>query len=276
MLALVLVSYGVANERLDCKQPNHEAQKEDISASHASAAMNLILADAIKTGHEEKAKQKSGTNQNECAFPWTVVRSAEHDSTGFFTVVLCYVVFLQFIWLTRQEKVLTDSIELSRDEFIATHRPRIVVRDVSIDYIGETEEDKNMVEVKIDYSIANTGDTPAMIRMRNATLVLTRNILVNVANANTLPARPKYDVMHNIVEDRILDGGESITRTHTQEMNRTDWGMLHTSMHSGFVVGFIRYEDKQKRRFLTAFCRLHDRVTNRCFVAESADYEYQD
>ena len=61
-----------------------------------------------------------------------------------FTVVLAVVAYVQ-------ARLLRKSIDLARAEFLSTHRPRIVVREVYLD--GK----------EIRFRLVNVGDTPATI-----------------------------------------------------------------------------------------------------------------
>jgi hypothetical protein len=53
------------------------------------------------------------------------------------------------------------SLDLARGQFVSSHRPRLIVRRVSIDDAEEKGRAQDGIEAK--YVVANIGDTPAKI-----------------------------------------------------------------------------------------------------------------
>lgn len=90
--------------------------------------------------------------------------SANHDAieaisaltTGMFTVVLALSTVLLWRSTQRTAKLTLSTLKLSTDEFSATHRPKVLVQQVTI-----TEKGDNDRPGIIDFIIANAGETKA-------------------------------------------------------------------------------------------------------------------
>jgi hypothetical protein len=78
---------------------------------------------------------------------------------------LATVVMAWFTWK------LTDSIKLEREEFIATHRPKIIVRAFRLNLEGVTIDHKYPVE----FIYLNEGETPAHIKEIGTVLINSEN-----------------------------------------------------------------------------------------------------
>jgi hypothetical protein len=165
------------------------------------------------------------------------------------------------------------SIQLARDEFISTHRPRLIVRRVSIE-IAKGKGNPDILYIQ--FVVANTGDTKATIIKMSARIWLPEI-------SEGLPAIPPYEGI--IYPNIALASGESHVMCHfdtdgllSEFQHRTklvDFGDADDRPPFHFI-GYIKYEDELKRTRRTAFCRLYGFATKRFDPIPHPDYEYQD
>ncbi len=162
--------------------------------------------------------------------------------------------------------------ELTLNEFIATHRPKLIVRRV----FTKTLHGQGIPDLLgIECIVANTGDSEATIVEINTNLW--------IPNAQeSLPANPPYGDSMSISSP--LDGGISFPWTHPATSEQTmrynhlsgfaeEGGDVGTCM---YFFGYIMYKDRLNRHRRTAFCRRFDFTTQRFTVVKDPDYEYQD
>lgn len=165
-----------------------------------------------------------------------------------------------------------DSIRLAREEFISTHRPKLIVRRIAINISNDILE--------IEFVIANIGATSADIMEVSTNLLLpdTRYFL---------PAIPPYGASLDL--PITLESGASVTHAHRATVDETTRfhflsgyspdepaDFVHGSVPMIFF-GFIAYKDQTIiRRRETAFLRTYDFTSKRFTTVNDPDYEYQD
>ncbi|HUX65631.1 MAG TPA: hypothetical protein VMV42_00655 [archaeon] len=175
---------------------------------------------------------------------------------------------------------------ISREDFIATHRPRLAVRRLSINTVkGIGTPDI----LKVEFVVANIGATKAKI------IEMSTRIWFPESSEN-LPAVPPY--AESTFPGITLESGESGPLTHndTAEMlARFQFQVGATQMHRAaekarllrskntaenepafLFIGYIQYEDALGRKRRTAYCRFYNFVTQRFDPIPHPDYEYQD
>ena len=168
-------SYCAIQGSFHCKLPQHESPEQRAGTSYADSVLNLILAPTISNRTDKKAEP-----QSECNVVCGLLKKTAADATAFFTLVLCYVVYLQFIWLTRQENVLKESIlvatntadaaKKSADASLLSLRPWLTCRVEIADGLTYTEEGD--ARFKFVFEIKNVGHSPAMAIRFNPFLTL--------------------------------------------------------------------------------------------------------
>ena len=159
---------------------------------------------------------------------------------------------------------LRKTVRLARDEFNATHRPRIRVRRVILENDPITHDDR------VSYMIANVGESPAHITggMVNITYRfrtlgppnLQRIEGVNIAQ-ETL--RPGEQHIYSIIKEDVMA---------EFQFERPSPYEVHSSIL--YCYGFIRYTDDLGALRETSFCRLFER--DRFVGINNPDYEYED
>ncbi|KAB2942537.1 MAG: hypothetical protein K8F92_02480 [Hyphomicrobium sp.] len=172
-----------------------------------------------------------------------------------FTIVLAVATISQG-WLTRA------SLRLTRQQFIATHRPRVIVRFVQ----GPFLEDKHQHAF---ITFANVGSSPATIVELGADLARRR------PNGDWLPgisAAPKP------IEPIVLKSGERYVHAVRAQLPYGEAEMFADAAEDieTCVVGAIRYRDDNHIVRETGFCRVRTTTTKRFTVSSDAEQEYQD
>jgi hypothetical protein len=171
-----------------------------------------------------------------------------------FTIVLAVVGYVQ-------ARLIRKSIDLARQEFIATHRPRIIVRFVQ----GPVDDGKEPEFVWV--SIANVGEAPATITAVGYGLARRKG------RNNWLP--PGLAAGLQDISPTVLDcGGRLRFKVSAQDVTNE---AAASALHDGELcaVGQIRYQDGNGRRLEMAFLRVHDGQGN-FTPSDNPEDEYQD
>ena len=160
------------------------------------------------------------------------------------------------------------SAEIARHNFIATHRPKIIVRRFSINRIGDDGD-----SVDIGYEMVNTGE-------RLATVVRSSTKLWWHPSTESLPAIPPYT--DHIVQSIPIENGMlvSLPSQRVEDFSfvsgfEEESGAATTGDHL-FALGYIEYQDTIGKIRRTAFLRQYDFKAKRFDTVPHPDYEYQD
>jgi hypothetical protein len=179
-----------------------------------------------------------------------------------FTIVLAIVGYCQ-------ARLIRQSINLAREEFNATQRPKLVVRELLL-----FTPNPSRVTAEIQYAIANSGAGRAEIVESHIELTMIEDAILR-------PLQPIEGA--NPVGSVTLEPGEHIFRESgstigfaefTNEMNR----QFYTPDDSTKLIfrGFIIYADKNRLKRRMAFCREYKFKTRRFCIMDDPDYEYAD
>jgi hypothetical protein len=191
---------------------------------------------------QNRAEETSNGQQDESFRHWMM-----HDAAGFFTLWLAIVGVCQLVLFWVQLKFIRESlsdakiaaeaardgVKVARDEFNATHRPKLRVRCMKPNPFG------NPVEVQ--YAIVNVGETPAIIKRHEITLCKAKETLQGVS-----------------LECPQLERGESRTfGTNFDAQFEYGWGIAADSSILT-IQGIVEYEDKVGILRRTGFLRIYD------------------
>lgn len=160
-----------------------------------------------------------------------------------------------------------DSVELARDEFHASHRPRFIVRRVR-----ELVEDKDVVGV--EYSIYNIGDADGKMIAVSSRIWL-------IAEQNNLPPVPPYNPPEPL-ETIIEPGAHILIKARVPDADQERLGMQYGFYRDAegpgglLFLGYIDYSDMRGAKRETAFLRQFDFATKRFSPVPHQEYEYQD
>ncbi|MCX7168451.1 MAG: hypothetical protein NTV11_19570 [Rhodocyclales bacterium] len=200
--------------------------------------------------------------------PARIWRMAAEDATAIFTGFLVGIGALAAAVLLWQANLLRRSVDLARDEFISTHRPRVVLRDVRI-VPPAHERDENAY---IKYTLANIGDTAATI-VELHVRPLENDITDPLTPPPPLPVEGAINVSVSLETcTEFTDSVDSLFRYVVltecpEQMTSRLWFM-----------GKVIYRDRKERRRATAFCCYFDPRIRRFRTLsgkEATGYEYE-
>lgn len=163
-----------------------------------------------------------------------------------------------------QMHITRDSLELAREEFISTHRPRLIHTHPMI----PIEEG---MPIQVEWCVVNVGATDAVIIESNATIFV---------GAKTFEARTPYssdrDSMNGFT---FIPGGAFTFTMSADQVDFHNPGQLHYLTLGEKVIyffGFIMYRDNIHNVRRTAFFRRYDPNAERFIIVNEPDYEYAD
>ena len=193
-----------------------------------------------------------------------------HDKSvvGGFTIVLAISTI--GLWLAtnklwaageKQFSFTQQSIDLARDEFIASHRPVIVVRAVHFNTVMTPNH-----TIKMRFIATNTGDTEATI------LTVGAKIVKGQKHVPEIPG--EFPALNTKVI--ILKSGEFSEWTFETDFVVTpgDFSAIQVKSLIIFCVGFVQYRDSLGAGHLTGFGRQYDTERGGFFAIDHPTYEY--
>jgi len=184
---------------------------------------------------------------------WTVV-------VGLGTIALGLIAIGTAFYQRRDTK---DAINLASREFIATHRPKIVVRFIQ----GPYQEDAGHKAASI--TIVNVGVTPAVIEAIGSDLVRRRQDGEFVGG---------FDARLRHITPVTLASGERHTFEAKSNSVFTDSEMFVelVGQFRTWVIGVVRYHDEDGVYRETGFCRVYDDACKSFVTPKGEEREYQD
>jgi hypothetical protein len=208
------------------------------------------------------------------------------DPIAVFTFVLTIFNGLLFasstgLWLANRKtaKIAQDQIRLGRDEFTASHRPRMRLKHIWLatpDGQRSYRGLQSQAPVTVRLDIVNNGDAVGFVRIINfVTRVLPQG--------QRLPQRPIYNEP-DVPQLQIPDAEVRIGRTLTlpasdgRILSANDIFGVNQGSHRLYFVGTIEYwwgDDRGNLR-QTAFCRFLTGTSGRFQVDKDPDYDYED
>jgi hypothetical protein len=185
------------------------------------------------------------------------------DPVAFFTLVLAVSTIglgLATICLYRAGN---RQLNLARQEFIATHRPRVVVR-----FIQGPFHDENGFEF-VSITLVNVGETKATI------VAIGRDLARRKGRGGWLPPGLGADPM--AVTPTVLVSGERFVMNATAKVATGEGEIFAAAMEESELcaVGCIQYRDGNGRLLETAFLRVESGA-NGFVPSKNAEDEYQD
>ena len=176
-------------------------------------------------------------------------------------------------WSTKKLWETTEkSIELAREEFIATHRPKLRVHSISFTYNCTIEAEGWNVQYLID----NIGESSAIINKCKFTFKKLKE---------PFPVHLPFSDESPLIEKVFIKSGESTKGSICQFDKETRGAVLFhkTALDGGsqgrnsndlYFFGYIDYTDNIGTNRRTAFCRQYNIKTRRFTKVEDEDYEY--
>jgi hypothetical protein len=245
--------------------------RERLASNHTI----IVLTTPVKS-RGEHARETEYTEQIKPVawWKWFITLLDRHNGAlnAVFSGLVAAFTFALVVVGNRQHKAAMAAIALGRDEFAASHPPKLIVRRVSLDEgtIGTAPITRPW---KVQYIVANTGGARATIYETNATIFCAND------EDEGLPAIPPYDAGEDSQDEWSLEPGESRPRfVHLtdDQVNaaRREWTETKQHVHRFYLIGYIQYRDVAGIVRRTAFCRVLDRKNKRFKLTTNPDYEY--
>jgi len=168
--------------------------------------------------------------------------------------------------------ITKESVDLARKEFISSHRPRLIVRNVTIKppYVEGIPYALGK-PLQIEWAVVNTGDTPSKIVSGNASLL----VIDHLFDART----PYSDEPDNMKGITLAPGGAYTFIMQDDRIvfeNPSKWHCIINKEKILYFYGFITYQDDIGIERRTAFCRKYDPAVKKFVIVNDIDYEYND
>jgi hypothetical protein len=223
------------------------------------------------------AAAQTGQKEPNCPMSETVWERGLRDPVAFYTLCLTWFTGVLAVLGIFQGFLTLQQINLSRDEFISSHRPKLRLRHLRMELpvLGEP--------MRLQFALSNIGDTPAKVAVADVTLIIANALpVLDEASGNMVNQELRTPVTFPV--GSMIAAGDSITLKGTSDANfhgtadppMEDWFATRTD-----VVGTITYADDLGTRRLTAFyrrCRELNRFEFRdgFSKAQKRDWEYED
>jgi hypothetical protein len=171
---------------------------------------------------------------------------------------------------TNKQAVLTrQSIDLARQEYISTHRPKLSVR-----HIVPTLKDGEPISIQC--TVTNVGETKARLQAQRITLTVFPLRPINVGE-DPQPVEPLVSDLWLLMSDLV--GGQSeifVTQRPTAFQYSDGWKL--NVMHGGamFLRGEFLYSDENDVARRMGFSRRYDPLSKRFAGSSEDEDEYQD
>lgn len=198
---------------------------------------------------------------------WLVSFMDHHEGffVGLFTAGL--VGFTGALWRSTDGllRATNESIKIANQEFISTHRPRLIVRRVRL---------RRLVEGKkpiIEYRVVNIGESRANILEANYTTAIIDFPLPEMPNYD-----PNFTSRYVPTPDDALHSGQWIGAINAPYMRLTKNVIQKIELEELIVIfiGYVRYSDAYGVVREIGFGRRYK--NGRFYRIENEEYEYSD
>lgn len=173
-----------------------------------------------------------------------------------FTIVLAYATHRQAV-LTRQ------AIELGTKEFVATHRPKLIVRQFQIDPVSIGQP------ITIRFAIVNIGNTDGIPRLIACE--------IGLWNADHFEL-PGIDAFQKQVTLPPIKGGQRVALVQPSNfmVTKEQYNYIIADEFIVSILGEITYADSLGTPHRTGFRRILDRKSDKFIASTDKDEEYCD
>jgi hypothetical protein len=174
-----------------------------------------------------------------------------------FTGVLAYVGAVQGFFISQQ-------IRLSRDEFNATHRPRLIVQTAKLISAGDENRTDDAI---IDFHVVNAGETVAKI---------VRLVAIGYIQGEDHAFVPLLEHGTKREPDNlVLEAGKGVLiRANGQNISHEYASVIDSGVGRIFVLGRVEYRGPDNVLRNSGFCREYSRDTGMWHALKDSEYEY--
>jgi hypothetical protein len=177
---------------------------------------------------------------------------------------LAIAAFTLTLWLSTDGmlRITKESIQLAREEFVATHRPRIFVWQVDFSDGSPTESEP----ITVAFRYVNGGDSTAYIHEIGVRLIpLEAPLLRSGISFKPEFIEPPITLESGSFEFKYLAPVDPSNPLITNALS---------GVHKLICVGYIVYKDGAGTIRHTGFCRQYDPSSKRWHNMDDAQYEY--
>jgi hypothetical protein len=240
-----------------------------------AAIFLLFLISLFTPFYHEVCEKNQYTGHNDCAtyhmaIAWLWYIGKYGNEYGVFASAIATMAIAIFTWtlwratteqgrLTRQSiEVANKSIELGRQEFAATHRPKIFVQSITMNFLND-----NNWECRLGFFIANGGDTDATV--------------IGYVADPYWHEEPRFfapesaEGQFNFLNDIIIPPGGRFEITSDHVFDIREPGFSRAIL---FAIGRVEYRGADQARRLTGFCREYINHTRMWQTVQNDAYEY--
>lgn len=261
-------------------QKNQKRETTQTKTSQLSASINELTSAirdskpnvSLENEEEKKGIERKALKADEKIADETEKLANYTNRLAYLTCLLVAVGSVQiglFFWqLLLMRKAVKDGTivaETARKEFIATHRPKIIVRRFFHQDLGGDED-----SVDIGCEIVNIGESLA-------TVVWWSLRMWRHPSSQPLPGNPPY--AERIAQSIPIDNGMLVPLPSLRAAGfHFESGGEEESGEEGswLILGYVEYEDINEKLRRTAFLRRYNPQSNSFVIVPHADYEYQD
>jgi hypothetical protein len=236
-------------------QPNQITQTDKRGTDDLPLAIKIIPTKQSETKASADAKREAEKAQNDAHLVLFTER------LFWATVALSVIAFFQLIVFGWQGVQLGRTVDLGREEFASTHRPKIIVYGVDSKLPGAGNE-RN-----VNFRYVNIGDTEAKVTSVSSRIQVVRN--------DRPPAGIElhgHTAMSKPIVCKSGEHGFAVTPDAVSFINLVRSGQPGSEFV--FCVGVIAYRDGNDVERLTGFCRRYDCHSERWLQVADHDYEY--
>ncbi|MGB7542789.1 MAG: hypothetical protein WBM28_12335 [Burkholderiales bacterium] len=197
-------------------------QSEERKAEANKPNIGAYLPEVSNQSYSKTADHKAieGQNPSPCSGPCDIVKNTLDDPVALFTAVLSYFVYLQLLWIARQEWWM----RVHERAYVYAY-PRYF-KNEQTDRGDDLIENSMLLGRKVHFVVDNFGRTPAIVR----------NVEWKLCTKSQLLQEPEYGNGKLIF--LMLHPGEKLKRTKADLIDyRIDWTEPH------FIYGRVIYED---------------------------------
>jgi hypothetical protein len=193
--------------------------------------------------------------------------------SAFATAVIAWFT-INLVNATKTQAGLTrESIDLSREQIVALHRPKMRIRNIVVrpsnNFFSTPFAPNELVHGQ--FYMANVGGTVAHIK----------EALYEVFSTNLpLPMERPYEGKNGLsFQDLTIAAGSSSPLPFASDRPLSQdesHGILTNGSWQIYVMGWVEYEDDRRTRRRTAFCRKYDYARRRFYPVDDKDYEHEE
>jgi hypothetical protein len=154
-----------------------------------------------------------------------------------------------------QVRLTGNQVALTRDEFIATHRPRLRVRRFQLHPV------LNDGRMNVTFTIVNVGNSQAVLNESRGN--------IDIVPPAVVPMPIYGNELRQVIEPRVFAPGTDDEGSITSRPRRDEGVIIR-------VYGYLSYVDGLENVRTTGFCRIWDNGSQRFKAVKDPDSEYED